>query len=155
MQNVTVRRFLPHIPSEDAYVQCIQHLLMHRFVDGLNPIRIVDGHGGIREVHCWAVNAAVDDHQRVKVQDESFPFHAFPGTVLDPLVLLLEEGSESWTISTAVGFSGQADARVVGMVAGEFLEPSLCKVPESMRGIDASVRSLISILRRISLRAKE
>lgn len=55
--------------------------------------------------------------------------------VRDLLVLLLEEGGEAGAIAAAVAFGPDGYPVIVWFVGGEFLEPSLGKVPEGSGGV--------------------
>jgi len=81
----------------------VGHVEVLRLVDGLDVVGVV-----VR--HCWvggpldqAVDAAVDDHQGVDVQDGVLAVVVDEGAVFDALVLLFEVGGEGGAVAAALG----------------------------------------------------
>lgn len=78
------------------------HVEVLRLVDGLDVVGVVVG-------HCWvggpldeAVDAAVDDHQGVDVQDGVLAVVVDEGAVFDALVLLFEIGGEGGAVAATL-----------------------------------------------------
>lgn len=74
------------------------HVLVHRLVDGLDAVGVVDGEFGVVGGLDGFVDDAVDYTERVKVK-----LDAFVGAVADELVLIVKVVVKDRTVVTAVG----------------------------------------------------
>ena len=79
----------------------INCLLVKSSVYGLNSIGIVVRNFRIANFLVQVVNAAIDDTESVKVNNELFALF-IDSFVQDPLILLFEKGAERRTISTSI-----------------------------------------------------
>lgn len=68
------------------------------------------------------------------------------GTVLDLLILLLEEAHESRAVVTTVALSPNANLVVVGFVVRELGEPRLSKMPQGVSGLGGGVGGVRALL---------
>jgi hypothetical protein len=71
-------------------------------VDCLDVVGVVVGHGGVGGPLDQAVDAAVDDHQGIDVQDGVLAIVVDEGAVEDLLVLGFEVGGEGRAVSAAL-----------------------------------------------------
>jgi hypothetical protein len=77
-----------------------------------------------------------------------------PGTIQDPLVLLLEVVHVSRAILSTVRLGGNGNSVVVWLVLRELLEPNLREVPESSCGVLTATGCGVGILARIGTDVK-
>lgn len=90
------------------------------------------------------VEISIDDSQSIEVKVVSM-FH-INSTIENLFILLLEEAHESRSIMSTIAFSPHADAVIIGLVAGEFGEKGLSKVPQSMSSLLGAVGGLRRLL---------
>ena len=79
----------------------IQHSRVHALIDSLDAVCVVVGDVGIRGPLDLPIYAAVDDHERVEVDDVHFA-DVGPSAILDLLILLLEECRIGRAIAAAI-----------------------------------------------------
>lgn len=80
----------------------VGHVLPLGFIDGLDSVGVVVRHGWIGRPLDEAIDAAVDDHQSVNVQNDIFAVIVYKGAVLDTLVLFFEVGGEGWAVAATL-----------------------------------------------------
>lgn len=68
----------------------------------MDVVGIIVGHGWVGGPLYQAVDAAVNDHQGVDVQDGVLAVVVDEGAILDLLVLFFEVGREGWAVATAL-----------------------------------------------------
>lgn len=81
----------------------VGHVEVLGFVDGLDVVGVVVGHCRIGGPLDQAVDAAVDDHQCVDVQDGVLAVVIDKRAVFDALVLFFEVGREGGAVAAALG----------------------------------------------------
>ena len=80
----------------------VGHVEILRLVDGLDIVGVVVRHCRVGGPLDEAVDAAVDDHQGVDVQNRVLAVVVDERAVFDALVLLFEVGGESWAVAAAL-----------------------------------------------------
>jgi hypothetical protein len=81
----------------------VGHVQVLGLVHGLDAVGVVVGHSGVGGPLDEAVDAAVDDHEGVDVQEGVFAVVVDEGAVGDLLVLFFEVGGEGWAVASALG----------------------------------------------------
>jgi hypothetical protein len=84
-------------------LEAVGHVQVLGLVYGLDAVGVVVGHCGVGGPLDEAVDAAVDDHEGVDVQEGVFAVVVDEGAVGDLLVLFFEVGGEGWAVASALG----------------------------------------------------
>ena len=82
-------------------VEAVHCLLVEGLVDGLDSIRVIVCDFGIGQFLFQKIYTAIDYAKRIKMDLVRLP-GVTNGLVGNPLILLLKEGAEGWSISTSV-----------------------------------------------------
>lgn len=110
-------------------VEIVDSLLVGGLVDGLYAISVVVCHCEGSHLLGQEIHAAIDDAEGVKMNDKGISC-LVDRAVCNAHVLFLEEGRESRSVTTTVGFGEDGYRVVVWFVIGELLEPCLGEMPE-------------------------
>lgn len=97
-----------------------------------------------------SIDVAIDDQQRVEMDDVHFSVGVLPGRVFDLLVPFFEEGAVGGPVAPSVAVGCDRNARVVRRVRRKVLEPGLRKVPQGYGTIATAKCCIVCVLTRLS-----
>jgi hypothetical protein len=90
------------VAASSGALEAVGHVEVLGLVDGLDAVGVVVGHGGVSGPLDEAVDAAVDDHEGVDVQERVLAVVVDKGAVGDLLVLGFEVGREGGAVAAAL-----------------------------------------------------